>query len=877
MILSTLSVVNGVLERHWKEFKSSAISDTIIDLNFRTIEDSRELDRVLNRNTKSRRKHSDHLVPAWCVSGVDPLTGENTLEGVQVKPDTPSSDKKGKLQKYIGATGANTAPLFLNTGIENFWKAIIEDKSKPVLITEGAKKAGAGLALGIPTISIPGVTTCRKNGRLHYWLEAFAGFGRTFYLAFDADIIDKRPVQYALISLARDLSATGSKVMIITLPSLELKGMDDFIATKGGDEFKKLIDEASTIEEWKKELDEKRKAQEIEFDDEERKSRMSRAYKIISQGWGDSIRLNTLKKYIEFDNSRMDLDLLKLYIALEFDMDISKEDAHSIVMSIAKANAYNPVVEYLDDLEARFPSPDLSILNNLALRYFGTNDPLHNTYIKKSLIAAVSRARRPGEKAEDICVLVGEQGLRKSTFWKELFGADWFTDELSDSSEKDELMKLHYFWGIELAEIEHIYKKKDVSSFKKFLSNTVDPFRIPYDREIKEHPRACLLVATSNEQELLNDPTGSRRFFVVPVLKEIPIEELIRERDLIWAAANQLYQMGHQWWLTRAESAQQAEANKDYQTSDPWEEKVLSFIRGRDWVTTHDILFTALGIETGRQDIMSQKRVAGIMKINGWHKQRKWIDGHALQTWVRKVEKTSGSCGSCGSNQSAQGFEHDPHTKTYVDHVDHIEPDKVSFVTNEQFSDPHDPHTKTYVDHLEPSHSKNDPHDPHDPHTFQTFPEKNSVQHEPTEKPNTISSKKDFNFWLIDPTPLSLHIATHLGDIICTATPVATILNAAKMPGGYECLMTWQWPTGGQAQTTVGLTEAGDFEEGAKKIAKEWLKKQEPWQPQVNRDAMYGGELVKIVGRWQGKWQVELSSGRFQYVRANQLSQPKNP
>ncbi|MEH2467507.1 VapE domain-containing protein [Nostoc sp.] len=781
MILSTLSTVNGVLERHWKEFKSSAISDTLINLNFRTIEDSRELDKILNRNTKRRYQHSDHLVPAWYVSGIDPLTGENTLEGVQVKPDTTPIDKKGKSQKYIGATGASTAPLFLNPGIEDFWKLIIEDKTRSILITEGAKKAAAGLTLGIPTISIPGVSTCRKNGRLHYWLEAFAGFGRTFYLAFDADIIEKRPVQYALISLARDLSATGSKVMIIALPpSVELKGMDDFIAAKGGNEFQKLIDEAFTIEEWKKELDEKRKAQENEFDEEERKSRMSRAHKIISQGWGDSIRLNTLKKYIEFENSRMDLDLLKLYIALEFDMDISKEDAHSIVMSIAQKNAYNPVVEYLDELEARFPSPDLSILDNLAFKYFGTNDPLHNTYIKKTLIAAVSRARRPGEKAEDICVLVGDQGLKKSTFWKELFGADWFTDELTDSNEKDELMKLHHFWGIELAEIEHIYKKKDISAFKKFLSNTVDPFRIPYEREIKEHPRACLLVATSNEQELLNDPTGNRRFFIVPVLKEIPIEELIRERDLIWAAANQLYQMGHRWWLTPAESLQQAEANKDYQTSDPWEEKVLAFVRGRDWVTTHDILFTALDIETGRQDIMSQKRVAAIMKINAWGKQRKWINGHAIQTWTRKVSKTSGSCGSCGSSQSEQGFEYDPHKKSYVDHVDHIDGSTVSFATDEQFSDPHDPHTGLVCgSYSNPLPEPIDPHDPHDPLVFQTLPENNFAQTEittsDTETKNQSSAitcpQKCSYYSNYDTKPFIFKVDSDFGSVQVSAEP----------------------------------------------------------------------------------------------------------
>ncbi|MEH2400195.1 VapE domain-containing protein [Nostoc sp.] len=769
MILSTLSVVTGVLERHWKEFKSSAISDTIINLNFRTIEDSRELDKLLNRNTKSRQKHSDHLVPAWCVSGIDPLTGENTLEGVQIKPDTPPSDKKGKLQKYIGATGDSTAPLFLNTGIEDFWKAIIEDKSQSIIITEGAKKAGAGLTLGIPTISLPGVSTCRKNGRLHYWLEAFAGFGRTFYLAFDADIIDKRPVQYALISLARDLSATGSKVKIITLPSLELKGMDDFIAAKGGNEFKKLIDEASTIEEWKKELDEKRKAQEIEFDDEERKSRMSRAHKIISQGWGDSIRLNTLKKYVEQDNYRMDLDLLKLYIALEFDIDISKEDAHSIVMSIAKKSAYNPVVEYLDEIEVRFPSPDLSILDNLAFRYFGTNDPLHNTYIKKTLIAAVSRARRPGEKAEDICVLVGDQGLKKSTFWKELFGADWFTDELSDSNEKDELMKLHHFWGIELAEIEHIYKKKDVSAFKKFLSNTVDPFRIPYDREIKEHRRACLLVATSNEQELLNDPTGNRRFFIVPVLKEIPIEELIRERDLIWAAANHLYQMGHYWWLTQAEKELQAEANKDYQTSDAWQEKVLAFVRGLDWVTTHDILFTALGIETGRQDIVSQKRVATIMKINDWHKQRKWVNGHALQAWVRKVSKISGSCGSCGSSQSEQGFEYDPHTKPEVDQVDQ----KEQYTTTlKQVRDPDDPHTSSVCgSYSNPFPEPLDPHDPHDPHTFETFPENNVAHNNEVASDAVTCPAKCLYYQIVKIKPFIFKIETDFGTVSVSAEP----------------------------------------------------------------------------------------------------------
>jgi predicted P-loop ATPase len=747
---SNLQGIDSVASHHYTEFKNSAISDTLIKLNFRTITDSREVDKILNRNTRSRRKHSDHLIPAWCVSGIDPLTGENTLEGIQVKPDTPTHDKNGRIQKYLGASGVGASPLFLNTGTEYYWQHILENKSIPIIITEGAKKAGAGLSLGIPTISIPGVSTCRKSGRLHHWLSAFAGFGRTFYLCFDADILDKRPVQNSLILLARDLSATGSKVMIITLPSIELKGMDDFIAAKGGEEFKKLIDESPTVEEWKKELDDKRKAQEFEFDDEERKSKLYRAYKIIKQGWGESIRLNRLKKYIELDDTRLDLDILKLYIALEFDIDISKDDSHSIVMAIAKNNAYSPVVEYLDSLSYRYSHPDLSILDNLASKYFGTNEPLHNAYIKKSLIAAVARARRPGCKVDTACILVGSQGLGKSSFWRDLFGADWFTDELSDSNEKDELMKLHQFWGLEIPEVEHMYKRKDISTMKKFMSSSVDAFRIPYDREIKEHPRACVLVGTSNETELLNDPTGNRRFWIIPVSKPIPIDELARDRDSIWAAADYLYQHGHQWWLTSNEMNLQAEANKEYQSVDPWEETILNFVNGRIDITTHDILLNGLGIETGRQDKASERRVSAVMRQNGWQQHRRWVRGCALRVW-RKVEKTSGSSGSSGSSLINQGFQSDPDSFPHLDHLDQYGEETPVNSTQLPISDPDDPDTKKHLDHPEPSHSKGDPDDPDDPDVFQTFSEKVNSQNGTT----PIEAKGDRTKPTCQPCPIT--------------------------------------------------------------------------------------------------------------------------
>ena len=715
---------------HYIEWENSGVSHRIIELNVSSLHDPQQVDQILNRNTRRRWKHSSSLVPCWMVAGSDPLTGEMTLEGVQIKPDNPPTDSKGKVQKYIGASGVNASPLFLDTGIEHYWQTILKDKSIPIIITEGAKKAGCGLSIGAPTISIPGVSTCRKRGRLHRWIEAFAGFGRTFYLCFDADVVEKRPVQNSLLLLAKDLSATGSKTMVVELPSLELKGMDDFIVAKGKDEFQLLINEAKTAEEWKKELDEKRN-EEQSPDIDEVSSKVAKRYFTIREHWGESLRMNILKSQIELDGNVLNADHLRLDIALEFGFDVSAGDAQAIVEKIANANSYNPVVEYLDEVAVKNKDIDTSILDNLATEYFAADQEIHNIYMKKMLISAIARARQPGCKVDTCIILVGGQGKNKSTFWERLFGRDWFTDELSDANPKDELLKLHQFWGLEIPEIEHMYKRKDIGVMKKFMSSTCDVFRSPYARDTKPHKRRCVLVGTSNERELLNDPTGNRRFWIVPVSQEIPLDKVVAERDRIWAAANALYESGYQWWLTNPESSIHEEQSKDYHTVDPWEEKVISYIKTVDEPTTQEILQTALGVEPGRQDMALAKRVAAILRRGGYEQNRKRRSGSPLRVWVstdidekNKVVKVAGSAGSGGSGEN--------------------------FSSEEQKQSENENSDSIYLDHPQPTteqgfQTTNKITDPGDPLNFQTFKKNNNTKS--TEKQTTSVQKKAGRDW----------------------------------------------------------------------------------------------------------------------------------
>ncbi|MEO1182520.1 MAG: DUF3854 domain-containing protein, partial [Cyanobacteria bacterium J06636_28] len=203
--------MNNLNSPHFLEWESSGVSAEIIERNVWTIDDAWEVDQLLNRNSKRRWKHSDQMVPCWAVAGVDPKTGERSYRGVQIKPDTPLIDERTqKPRKYFGASKTPSSPLFLEMVDHQYWPKLITDMTSPIIITEGAKKAGAVLSQGLPCISLPGVATGGKLSRLKPELELFARYGRSIYLAFDRDIVSKRQVRNALHNLGRMLAEKGA-------------------------------------------------------------------------------------------------------------------------------------------------------------------------------------------------------------------------------------------------------------------------------------------------------------------------------------------------------------------------------------------------------------------------------------------------------------------------------------------------------------------------------------------------------------------------------------------------------------------------------------------------------------------------------------------
>jgi len=319
---------------------------------------------------------------------------------------------------------------------------------------------------------------------------------------------------------------------------------------------------------------------------------------------------------------------------------VSKEMSLDCLIEVAHENPYDPVKLYLDHVAAQLQPAYIDRLASTYLRPCDADLPeptLYDHMIKKTLIGAVRRIFEPGCKHDYACVLMGDQGARKSSFWSAL-GGPFFSDALRDISSKDDLMVLHRSFIMEWAELDHITNKKHAGQVKAFLSQCTDMFRVPYGKATEAFPRRCIIVGSTNRDSgFLVDDTGNRRFWVIPVTctlaKPIDVPNLLLERDSIWSAAVAAYKAGEGNELTIEHQSAVDVENATYLISNPWQNAVETYLTHRinvEPLTTEEILLQAIQKPLERQTRADQMQVASILKDLGWVKKR---EGGGRRRW----------------------------------------------------------------------------------------------------------------------------------------------------------------------------------------------------------------------------------------------------
>jgi predicted P-loop ATPase len=357
--------------------------------------------------------------------------------------------------------------------------------------------------------------------------------------------------------------------------------------------------------------------------------------------FGSRLELNEMTREIELDRKPIDLNLAKSFVSKSLEYDTSAENCILALNAIATTNKYHPVREYLESLRGR-TLVDFDVFNNIATLFLGNSDPLANKMMAKTLVGAVTRVNRPGTKVDTLTVLQGGQGFLKSTFLKVLAGEFWFCDDIRDLENKDELAKLARYWMIELAEVDYLMGRKEVESFKRFLSTTADTYRPPYGRANIRHERTCTLFATTNKIEFLKDPTGSRRYWVIKVGGKIDCELVAKFRDIIWATALAAYERGDTWWLDDNEELAREERSEEFREPDAWEEIIFSKwdslpiaeYKGSDRVDINRI-FDLLDLDNDKRNKPNRNRIASILKLWGFENKTINTEAGKVKAWLR--------------------------------------------------------------------------------------------------------------------------------------------------------------------------------------------------------------------------------------------------
>ncbi len=297
-----------------------------------------------------------------------------------------------------------------------------------------------------------------------------------------------------------------------------------------------------------------------------------------------------------------------------------REDVEAAVSAAAAERPFHPIRQYLRSVDWD-GHPRLC---SLARDYLSTSSAVHGVMLRKFMIGAVARALAPGCKHDTALMLVGAQGLMKSSFLATL-GGEWHSDSAIDINNKDAFLQLHGSWLYEFAELENVVQGRAESRLKAFMSSAHDTFRPPYGRTAVRRARSVVLCGSTNHQRFLTDDTGSRRFWIVEVTKHVPIARLVAERDQLWAEAVAAYESGEQWWLDAESDHARETANEAHMEDDVWAPAVGVYLERhrltKDGVTVSTVLEDACKVDRGRQDRWSEMRVSKILKRARWRRQ----------------------------------------------------------------------------------------------------------------------------------------------------------------------------------------------------------------------------------------------------------------
>lgn len=272
-----------------------------------------------------------------------------------------------------------------------------------------------------------------------------------------------------------------------------------------------------------------------------------------------------------------DTSLFSVFIDKNFQFTPKKEHIENAVLEVARRSKFNPVKQRIESVEWDGVERVSKFFHNL----LGCEDTSYTQEVSSVFLAGlIGRIYKPGIKFDIVPVLIGPQGIGKSTVTRRLLPEFYSDTPLSFGKSPEDYRLLKKVCVVEISELQG-FKKTDITLLKGFLSAQNDTYRDLYKRH-KTVDRHNVFIGTGNSSAFLKDSGFERRFYPIAcgicTVSEHPMEVDESYFLQVLAEAKVLFESGIPLYLTQTSIEELSAIQGEFKEEDLVSQTVHDFL-----------------------------------------------------------------------------------------------------------------------------------------------------------------------------------------------------------------------------------------------------------------------------------------------------------
>jgi predicted P-loop ATPase len=343
------------------------------------------------------------------------------------------------------------------------------------------------------------------------------------------------------------------------------------------------------------------------------------------------LKKNLITRKIELNGRAIDdADINSIFLDSKA---VFKESNKDLVTSIIFSNripTYNPLHEFFEEQLYEYNNdqwPNIQLL----LSSVHTDTEHADFFILTWLLSIVASAY--GHKSELVLVFCGEkQGTGKTHWFRYILPKPiryLYAESKMDAGKDDEILMCG---KLIINDDEYGGKsKREEKRMKELTSKEFINVREPYGRVSTDLKRLAVFCGTSNEMQILSDPTGNRRIMPIHI---VDIDQDLYnkcDKDGLWRELFCMFQMGANYKLLGDDILKLNAATEMYKVSTPEDDLIHKKLKPAtlygEWMSLTEIQ-QFLMMDT-KFNYLNTQRIGSILTSLGYKKDRK-RQGHSI-------------------------------------------------------------------------------------------------------------------------------------------------------------------------------------------------------------------------------------------------------